>query len=129
MWNSSLPLLAGLVGLAMAASPGRADAFSVSFSWTGIPACQRISPELRLSGVPTGTKKLRCEMQDLDVPGFRHGGSTISYDGDNVKKGAIHYIGPCPPHGERHRYRWTIQALDGAGKVIGTATATEAFPP
>jgi phosphatidylethanolamine-binding protein (PEBP) family uncharacterized protein len=129
MWNSSLPLLAGLVGLAIAAGPGRASAFSVRFSWAGIPACERISPQLHLAGVPAGTKKLRCEMQDLDVPSFRHGGATVAYDGDNVKKGAIHYIGPCPPHGEHHRYRWTVQALDAAGKVLGTATATETFPP
>ena len=130
MWNSSLPLFAGLVGLAMAASTGRATAFSVRFSWTGIPACERISPELHLSDVPPGTKKLHCEMKDLDVPGFRHGGSTVAYaGGGTVARGAIHYVGPCPPHGERHRYRWTIQALDAAGKVIGTATATEAFPP
>ena len=96
MWNSSLPLLAGLVGLAMAASTGRATAFSVRFSWTGIPACERISPELHLSDVPPGTKKLHCEMKDLDVPGFRHGGSTITYAGGGaVARGAIHYVGPC----------------------------------
>jgi len=129
MWNSSLPLLAGLVGLALAASPGRAIAFGVRFSWSGIPACERISPELHLSDVPPGTKRLHCEMKDLDVPGFRHGGSTVTYTGDTVARGAIHYVGPCPPHGERHRYRWTIQALDAGGKVIGTAMATEAFPP
>lgn len=129
MWNSSLPLLAAAIGLAAAAAPGRATAFSVRFSWAGIPACEQISPELHLSAVPAGTKQLRCEMHDLEVPAFRHGGSTVAYSGDTVKKGAIRYIGPCPPHGERHRYRWTIQAIDGAGKVTGTATATETFPP
>jgi phosphatidylethanolamine-binding protein (PEBP) family uncharacterized protein len=126
---SSVPLLASLIGLAIVASPARAAAFSVRFSWAGIPACERISPEFHLSAVPAGTKRLRFELHDLNVPGFHHGGSTVAYEGDTVKKGAIHYIGPCPPHGERHRYRWTVQALNGAGKVIGTASATETFPP
>ena len=129
MWKSSLPLCAAAIGLAMVASPGRANAFSLRFSWAGIPACARISPEFHLSAVPAGSKRLRFEMRDLNVPGFHHGGSTVPYEGGAVRKGAIHYVGPCPPHGERHRYRWTVQALGAAGKVLGTASATETFPP
>jgi phosphatidylethanolamine-binding protein (PEBP) family uncharacterized protein len=115
--------------LAMAAAPAQAQAFSMSFSWTGIPACKRISPAFTLAGVPAGTKRLRFEMHDLDAPGFHHGGSTVAYAGDAVKRGAIHYIGPCPPQGERHRYRWTIEALNDKGKMLGTATASATFPP
>ena len=129
MWTSSLPVLAAAVGLAMVAAPGEAKAFSARFSWAGIPACEKISPAFELSGVPAGTKQLRFAMKDLDVPTFHHGGSTIAYQGDAVRKGAIRYIGPCPPRGERHRYRWTIEALDAADRVIGTATATAPFPP
>jgi phosphatidylethanolamine-binding protein (PEBP) family uncharacterized protein len=115
--------------LALTAGTGAAYAFGARFSWAGIPACEAISPAFELSGVPAGTKRLRFEMHDLNVPGFHHGGSTIAYEGDAVKQGAIHYIGPCPPGGERHRYRWTIQALDAHGKVTATATATQTFPP
>jgi phosphatidylethanolamine-binding protein (PEBP) family uncharacterized protein len=129
MWNSSWPVFAAVFGLAMVAGPGRASAFSARFSWVGIPACEKISPEFHLSSVPAGTKRLRFEMRDLEVPTFHHGGSTVAYGGDTVRKGAIRYIGPCPPHGERHRYRWTIEALDAADKVIGMTTATETFPP
>jgi phosphatidylethanolamine-binding protein (PEBP) family uncharacterized protein len=129
MWISSLPLFSAVLGLAMAAAPAEASAFSARFSWAGIPACQKISPAFELAGVPGGTKHLRFEMKDLDVPGFHHGGSTIAYAGDAVKQGAIHYIGPCPPGGQRHRYRWTIAALDASGKVLGTASATASFPP
>jgi phosphatidylethanolamine-binding protein (PEBP) family uncharacterized protein len=95
----------------------------------GVPTCERISPEFHLSGLPAGTKRLRFDMRDLNVPGFRHGGSTVAYEGDAVRRGAIDYIGPCPPRGERHRCRWTVQALDPRGKVLGTASATEMFPP
>jgi phosphatidylethanolamine-binding protein (PEBP) family uncharacterized protein len=131
MWTSSLPVLAAAaaVGLAMVAAPGEAYAFSARFSWVGIPACQAISPAFELGGVPPGTKQLRFTMKDLDVPTFHHGGSTIAYQSDAVKKGAIRYTGPCPPDGERHRYRWIIEALDATGKVMGTATATAPFPP
>jgi len=129
MTRSSLSLLAAVAALTMLAMPGRASAFTLNFSWAGIPACQRISPAFTLSDVPSGTKRLRFNMTDLDVPGFHHGGSVIAYEGDAVKQGAISYIGPCPPRGEHHRYRWTVEALDAAGKVLGTATATQTFPP
>jgi len=129
MAKASLAWLAAIIGLSMAVMPGRAEAFTASFSWAGIPACEKISPAFELAGVPGGTKRLRFEMHDLDVPSFHHGGSTITYAGDAVKRGAIRYIGPCPPGGERHRYRWTIEALDGAGKVLGRTTATATFPP
>jgi phosphatidylethanolamine-binding protein (PEBP) family uncharacterized protein len=129
MATSSFLWFAAALGLAMAAAPSRADAFTARFSWAGIAACERVSPAFELAGVPAGTKKLRFEMRDLDVPGFHHGGSTVTYQGDAVKQGAIRYIGPCPPRGERHRYRWTIEAVNAAGKVVGTATATATFPP
>jgi phosphatidylethanolamine-binding protein (PEBP) family uncharacterized protein len=107
-----------------------ANAFSASFSWAGIPSCQAQSPAFTLHDVPPGTKQLRFIMHDEQVPSFRHGGSTVAYSGsDAVPKGMIHYTGPCPPKGERHRYRWDIQAMNGAGKVLGRTTASAPFPP
>jgi Phosphatidylethanolamine-binding protein len=125
MRSRGLPLLAAV--LALVAATSGASAMSTHFSWYGIPACETLSPVFALNGVPPGTKRLRFTMHDLNVPGFHHDGSTIVYAGDAVKRGAIHYIGPCPPRGQRHRYRWTIESLDGAGKV--TTTVTETFPP
>ena len=128
MHPNRLPFLLLLASIA-ALAPGGAEAMSAKYSWAGIPACKRISPAFELADVPGGTARLRFEMTDLDVPGFRHGGSTVAFDGATVRRGAVSYIGPCPPRGERHRYRWTIEALDAAGKVLGTATATQVFPP
>ena len=116
------------IGLMMTMTK-HAGAFSAAFSWAGIRACEKISPAFRLSAVPAGTQQLRFAMVDLDVPTFRHGGSTINYGGEAVGQGAVSYIGPCPPAGQRHRYRWTIEALDAGGKVLATATATDLFPP
>ncbi len=107
----------------------RPDAMSVRFTWVGIPACASISPAFELGGVPAGTKSLSFTMTDLNVPTFHHGGSTIAYAGDAVSQGAISYTGPCPPSGEHHNYRWTVQALDAAGKVLDTGSADAMFPP
>ena len=118
-----------IVLAACACAPGAALGFSAKFSWSGIKACEKVSPAFSLSDVPAGTKRLRFEMKDLDVPSFHHGGATIAYQGQAVKAGAIRYIGPCPPRGKHHRYRWTVEALDADGKPLGTATATATFPP
>lgn len=99
-----------------------------SFSWAGIPACDKISPAFTIAGAPAGTKSLRFVMHDEDKPTFHHGGSTVAYAGAQVPQGAIRYIGPCPPDGEVHHYLWTIEALDSAGKVLAKTTASGKFP-
>jgi phosphatidylethanolamine-binding protein (PEBP) family uncharacterized protein len=124
---SAVPVLA--LAAAVLPMPTRADALSLRFSWVGIPACTSISPAFELGGVSTGTKRLSFMMTDLKVPTFHHGGSTIAYDGDAVRRGAIRYTGPCPPRGERHNYRWTVQALGAAGKVLDSGSAEAVFPP
>lgn len=130
MLKFMLPLLAAAVGFAIFPSPASADPFSASFSWAGIHACEKISPAITLTAVPGGTKRLRLFMTDLDAPMFHHGGSVLPYYGDDVvKKGAISYIGPCPPGGQHHRYTWTIEAIDADGNVVGTANMTQTFPP
>lgn len=123
-----LMLLAGLVIVALSFQT-EAEAFTAAFSWAGIPACQAVSPAFTLRHVPPATKRLRFVMHDEQVPSFHHGGSTIPYRGDAVPRGAIRYVGPCPPKGQRHQYRWTIQALDKSGKILGQATAEARFPP
>ena len=103
--------------------------FTANFSWAGIPACASTSPAFELNNVPADTRQLSFVMTDLDMPSFNHGGSTVTYTGNVVERGAVTYTGPCPPKGERHNYRWTVQALDVAGNVLGTGTAEALFPP
>lgn len=116
-----------LLAAAMVAMPEQASAFSASFSWSGIAACGTTSPAFRISGAPAGTKQLRFRMVDLNAPDYPHGGSTVAYSGGTVGRGAISYTGPCPPAGSKHTYRWTIEALDDGGKVLGTAAASGVF--
>ena len=103
--------------------------FAVDFSWSGTSACfDPKSPPFTLSGVPAGTKQLTFAMKDLDVPGFTHGGGNIPYSGQTqIARGAFTYKGPCPPQGQ-HIYQWTVEAQDGAGKTLATATAARKFP-
>jgi phosphatidylethanolamine-binding protein (PEBP) family uncharacterized protein len=104
--------------------------FAVDFTWEGTASCfDPKSPPFSLSGVPAGTKVLRFAMKDLDAPSFPHGGGSVPYSGQNrIERGAFAYKGPCPPQGQ-HRYQWTIEAQDGAGKALDTATTTKKFPP
>ena len=118
-----------LLVLAAEVVPTVANALTVRFSWAGIPACASILPAFELRDVPGGTKRLSFTMTDLNVPTFHHGGSTITYDGDKVTRGAIRYTGPCPPSGEHHKYRWVVQALDVAGTVLDRGSAEAMFPP
>jgi phosphatidylethanolamine-binding protein (PEBP) family uncharacterized protein len=104
--------------------------FAVDFTWEGTASCfDPKSPPFSLNGVPTGTKVLRFAMKDLDAPSFPHGGGSVPYSGQNrIERGAFAYKGPCPPEGQ-HSYQWTVEAQDGTGKTLATATATKRFPP
>jgi phosphatidylethanolamine-binding protein (PEBP) family uncharacterized protein len=123
-------VIVALAGAAAVGSARAAPAFSASFSWAGIPACASTSPVFAIRGAPEGTAKLAFEMRDLDAPGFHHGGSAVAYDGTgSVAKGAIAYVGPCPPGGQVHHYVWSVQALAADGKVLAKTTAEGRFPP
>ena len=115
----------------LGASPALAEAakFGVDFSWSGTSSCfDPSSPPFTLSGVPAGTKRLVFAMKDLDAPGFPHGGGSVPYSGQSqIPRGTFAYKGPCPPQGQ-HTYQWTVEAQDGSGKTLATATAARKFP-
>jgi len=117
--------------LLVGASPllAQAPSFSADFSWSGTNSCfDPKSPPFTLSGVPAGTKQLVFAMKDLDAPGFPHGGGRLPYAGQNqIARGAFSYKGPCPPQGQ-HTYQWTVEAQDGGGRTLATATVARKFP-
>lgn len=108
----------------------QSSGFAVDVTWAGSKSCfDPQSPPFTLSAVPAGTRQLRFAMKDLDAPDFVHGGGTITYDGQpRIPRGAFPYRGPCPPQGQ-HRYQWTVEAQDAAGKTLAAATITKNFPP
>jgi phosphatidylethanolamine-binding protein (PEBP) family uncharacterized protein len=114
-----------LVTCVLVGAAQQAFAMSASFTW-----CSG-SPEFQLRDVPRGTAKLDLRMTDLMAPSFQHGGGVVAYTGQaGIPCGAINggYVGPSPPKGQVHTYRWTIQALDASGKVLGRTAAERKFP-
>lgn len=111
----------------LASSPAMAE-MKASFDWGQTTKCfDKNSPPFKVSGVPEGTAKLAFTMTDLDAPDYRHGGGKVDYTGQSaIPYGAFRYKGPCPP--SRHKYRFTIKALDAKGKEIAKTTATKSFP-
>ncbi|MBW3019364.1 YbhB/YbcL family Raf kinase inhibitor-like protein [Candidatus Woesearchaeota archaeon] len=94
-----------------------------------------VSPGLRISNYPSDAKSFAIEMFDFDAPQgeFNHWyvwnipptediekGSKVGVQGLNGF-GKLGYGGPCPPVGERHRYRIKLFMLD---KMLATDTTT-----
>ncbi|MFY9577786.1 MAG: YbhB/YbcL family Raf kinase inhibitor-like protein [Gaiellaceae bacterium] len=86
-----------------------------------------VSPPLRWTAPPRATRSLALLVNDPDAPGraFTHwtlwnlpatrrslpAGFRWKWQGRN-DGGSIGYTGPCPPAGPRHRYVFTVYALD-----------------
>jgi phosphatidylethanolamine-binding protein (PEBP) family uncharacterized protein len=112
-----------------------ATAFSVKAEWGSGSGCSSVAPAFSFSKVPAGTAKLAFRMVDLNLTSFQHGGGETAFTGKtNFGQGEAFgggflssYLGPCPPPTETHRYEWTVQALDAAGKVLGTTKSVLPF--
>lgn len=111
--------------------PKNAVEMTVDFSWKGIKACTHESPEIRVSNIPDGTTELRVKLKDISVPAWNHGGGRIEHDGSGIiPAGAldIGYNGPCPPGG-RHKYEFSVMAVNAEDVIIGFGKARQSFPP
>jgi len=102
-----------------------------------------LSPPLRWSGVPAGTRSIAIVLDDPDAPGhiFRHWSlydlpsATRSLKEAQPTTGELQnstrqgrndfdetgYRGPCPPPGEEHEYLFFIYALSEPLKLGGDA--------
>ncbi len=105
-------------------------ALSVDWTWEKKHGCSSKPPAFNIGGIPAGTKTLKFEMTDLNVPSYDHGGGTVTYSGSgNIPEGAFSYKGPCPPIGA-HDYRFVVTAINAAGDTaLGRGQATQAYPP
>jgi Raf kinase inhibitor-like YbhB/YbcL family protein len=93
-----------------------------------------VSPALRWTAPPRGTRSLSLSVVDPDAPGghFVHwriprlavsvralpAGSRL---GGRNGAGTNGWTGPCPPAGPAHHYRFELRALGANGKVLATA--------
>jgi Raf kinase inhibitor-like YbhB/YbcL family protein len=101
-----------------------------------------VSPPLAWSGAPDGTVSLALIVDDPDARGFVH---WVAFGIDGAPSGTIPegissaagapaqgrndfgrtgYGGPCPPSG-RHRYDFTLVALDAIPALSGSPSAAQ----
>lgn len=104
-----------------------------------------VKPALEWSGAPAGTKSYAITFYDHDAPtgsGFWHwvvynipkeisemaenGTLPASAVEGNTDLGKPGFFGPCPPVGRKHRYTYTVYALD-VDKLPVEAGATAAI--
>ena len=103
----------------------------VNFEWQQIDKGAQENPEIRLTGIPPGTKRFLVSLVDLNLKGFDHGSGYAENDGSGIiARGAVKgsYNGPDPPFPSvKHRYEITVEALDDKGIVIGIGKMAKVF--
>jgi Raf kinase inhibitor-like YbhB/YbcL family protein len=107
---------------------------------------KNVSPALRWTAPPRGTRSLAISVIDPDANGFRHWlgwGIRAAARGLTTGQHAPHealnsagrrgFTGPCPPAGAVHHYVFRLYALDApvgppfTGHVLAVATLTGTF--
>lgn len=90
-----------------------------------------VSPPLRWTAPPRGTRSFGLTVIDVDARGFVHwsatgiaSGSRGLGEGEHAARegsngfGRRGWGGPCPPAGRAHEYVFTLTALDARGKQL-----------
>ncbi len=96
----------------------------IDFAFDQKNKCQGLSPEIRLTDVPSGVASFEVRLTDLDVPSFRHWSQTVPATGSVIRQGTgSGYYGPCPPSGT-HRYQIEVTALNSQKKPIAYGEKT-----
>lgn len=111
-----VPMLCLFLVLGCAASqPPSPFTMEVDVILRSVHRCSRISPEIRIFGIPPDTAHFDVQLEDRTAPRTLHGGGVWKNDGSgSIPEGALtrHYIGACPPAGMSRSYQYVIIAQD-----------------
>lgn len=114
-------ILLAAVLLAGCASSQQGEGLDATLRLNAMHRCSRISPEIDLVNVPSGTTRFEVKLEDMSEVRKVHGGGSWVNDGSNIiPEGALtrHYIGACPPAGTVGNYRYVISAVDAEGQSL-----------
>ena len=97
-----ISLAVGMILLLSACSDEaeNAAAMGVDFEWQQIDKGSTENPEIRLTGVPSGTRRFMVSLIDLNLNAFDHGSGFVDNDGSGIiRRGTVKgtYNGPDPP--------------------------------
>ena len=95
-----------------------------------MPCSPGTNPEIRVSGIPDGTKFLVISMSGPKI-GMNFGEQKIAYDGsDKIKMGTLNEIdGPCDmPLNTTLLYKFTVEAINEDGVIIGSGSKQREYP-
>ena len=131
-------MLAALVAAFTLASPAFHAGGTIPARYTCDGA--NVSPALRWTAPPRGTRFLSLTVVDPDAPGGRfvhwriprlpaslRGLPADSHLGGPNSAGTNGWTGPCPPAGPPHHYRFELRAVGAKGKVLATAVLVGRF--
>ncbi len=141
--TSFLLLASALFGLtsvspAISADPPVAAVTVEIGPWAGDRCFSKVSPELKLSGLPNNAAQARVFLTDLYVPSFDHGGGKLALTSSGpgqavIPAGAVpNYKGPCSQQDRSspiHDYEFSVVVFDAGGATIGRGKAANLFDP
>lgn len=103
----------------------------VDFEWQRTDFGSTENPEIRLTGVPEGTKRFFVGLVDLDISTYDHGGGFVDNDRTaHIARGTVkgNYNGPAPWLPDMiHDYEITVKAYDEDEKLIGVGKNVKKF--
>lgn len=134
MKTSLLPLVLALSIFIVCSCTGETEnlpTIGVEFEWQAIDFGSSENPEIRLTGVPEGTKRFYVGLVDLNISTYDHGGGFVGNDGSGViARGAVkgNYSGPAPWLPDMvHDYEITVKAYDENEKMIASGQMVKKF--
>ncbi|MEG2173721.1 MAG: MbtF [Desulfovibrionaceae bacterium] len=97
------------------------DGMGAELQLRAMHRCSRVSPEIDLVNVPSGTTRFDVKLEDVNDLRKFHGGGSWAHDGSNIiPEGALtrHYMGACPPMGQVGTYQYVISAIAADGQIL-----------